>query len=1288
MQFLPVNNLQNGSRHERKLDVGMARYFGGFRDRLKKRSKHLPITIKDVEWVKVATTFSWSPARRDYLWQEPEDYLSSFLNNNETSYDEIQGDGSIDDSISLAGSAYDGPESLIRESDDEEMDGDDTIAYIPPYDFVPESAYNEENVLRPNIDVPAELPLLDEYKLEIISALQRRGIRIEISKIKLPTDLADQLHGYHEGLVSIDSYELRARLQKYKRQVIESYEQFNSASGHFGSSSDLLNDSNSVEVDATDELGQEENYESYILSSLNRLEESMKEDDVLQEDSELDVQAHNQAQESELTEPDPEIFENSDQALDVEASIRTTRHIETPPNTSDKLAEGLSGPDLNEIAHPEELPSSYADDSWLVLPVDSRKAGKVLENPDDQDDLLRKDQLQKDQLQEDPLQEDQLQEDPLRKDQLQKDQLQEDPLQKDQDDELATESGEGADAQMGRSDSTELLKALNTINSRFTESTTDDEELDLSGETLGAVDDNEANLSSDPFSSASPDEPLDINTLSNFLLKLRHEGDRTILDESHSAAETELPEDDIQAPSVATNEEFAPEPVDSIESSTPPPAEDAPKEEESLSAEAVEQRRAQYIAMQRKKLYSLIDDLEGNTTKAEPDQPAVNATEETAAPVADSVEQPEEKVEEAQTDAVLDIQNALLKSDKLEEEPEASLGKGLEVEAPANKISELEEVFAEVVEPVKESVSDEDPSAELENDDGQTFRDKPVKLESAIETDDASGDDFPLDEAVPENADLAARLGEEIENATQDTKEPETHVADSDISELKAAEIGSSSNEELEAVHSVEKVVEERKDQDNEASSRQEGKAEASSSEAHIVTPEQLVTKVGELKAKQENILDSKEYPVDHEIVKPEPQKRSFGSLDVRVSRPEEPIKSKQTARRTRSEREESLQNELSASLNPSEPVFSPEEKPGDDVKQKIIEPSDASSVIEDAQLKGAGPMSKQKEKQSQDLRRVSKEKTVMAEPQTTENEKPEISESSESTPHASDLPLETLPAEDRINERNENAEVGVSLVELVTEEEITERQKPDEGLTEADQVVPQDASLEGVIESLAFATEDPIPLKKIARIYSEILGVRMPTEKKVRAAIQGLNEEYEANGRSYRIKEWAGGIRMASHPQYARFIRALYKDHRPKKLSRTLMETLAIVAYSQPTTKPEIDFVRGVDSDYAVRKLLELGLIDIVGRSDSIGRPLLYGTSERFLEQFGLSEIGALPKLREVEDLLGDPAFKKERLQLLALEEMDTATSNDEEGAPVEAEESTKDSGEAIEDSNKPDPT
>jgi segregation and condensation protein B len=169
--------------------------------------------------------------------------------------------------------------------------------------------------------------------------------------------------------------------------------------------------------------------------------------------------------------------------------------------------------------------------------------------------------------------------------------------------------------------------------------------------------------------------------------------------------------------------------------------------------------------------------------------------------------------------------------------------------------------------------------------------------------------------------------------------------------------------------------------------------------------------------------------------------------------------------------------------------------------------------------------------------------------------------------------------------------------------------------------------------------------------VFADVSGQRRPTEAQVVSSVERLNTLYDASKRAFRVKIWAGGIRMATDPTYANYIREIYKQERPRKLSRTLMETLAIVAYSQPTTKPEVDFIRGVDSDYAIRKLLEMGLIDIVGRSEAIGKPLLYGTSERFLEQLGLSELAALPRLKEIEELLDDPSLQRERMHLLALE-------------------------------------
>jgi segregation and condensation protein B len=115
--------------------------------------------------------------------------------------------------------------------------------------------------------------------------------------------------------------------------------------------------------------------------------------------------------------------------------------------------------------------------------------------------------------------------------------------------------------------------------------------------------------------------------------------------------------------------------------------------------------------------------------------------------------------------------------------------------------------------------------------------------------------------------------------------------------------------------------------------------------------------------------------------------------------------------------------------------------------------------------------------------------------------------------------------------------------------------------------------------------------------------------------------------------------------------VQALFVGEQEVSLSRSLMETLAVVAYKQPVTRPEVDFVRGVNSDYAIRKLMEMNLVDVRGRADSLGRPLLYGTTNRFLEQFGLMDLDDLPTLREVEELLDDPSFDEERAKLLKLD-------------------------------------
>ncbi len=207
----------------------------------------------------------------------------------------------------------------------------------------------------------------------------------------------------------------------------------------------------------------------------------------------------------------------------------------------------------------------------------------------------------------------------------------------------------------------------------------------------------------------------------------------------------------------------------------------------------------------------------------------------------------------------------------------------------------------------------------------------------------------------------------------------------------------------------------------------------------------------------------------------------------------------------------------------------------------------------------------------------------------------------------------------------------------------------------------PIDRTLMQVAEAVIFAADNPVSPGRIADIVAEVTGQAAPSEDAVRKVVERLNETYAEQERAFEIHEWGGGYRMATRTEWSPFVQALFGQEQEKSLSRSLMETLAILAYRQPVTRPEVDFIRGVNSDYAIRKLLELGLADVKGRSDSLGRPLLYGTTTRFLDQFGLNSLDDLPTLREIEELLDEPHFDEERARLLALKG---------DGAPINGDE------------------
>lgn len=201
----------------------------------------------------------------------------------------------------------------------------------------------------------------------------------------------------------------------------------------------------------------------------------------------------------------------------------------------------------------------------------------------------------------------------------------------------------------------------------------------------------------------------------------------------------------------------------------------------------------------------------------------------------------------------------------------------------------------------------------------------------------------------------------------------------------------------------------------------------------------------------------------------------------------------------------------------------------------------------------------------------------------------------------------------------------------------------------ERENTVPESTpDFDAAVEALIFAAEEPIGAKTIAQSWAEATGLEEPKASEVDDAVQRINVILSDTGRPYGIERWGGGYRFATRKGVAPFLKALFVTDRQRKLSRTLMESLAILAYRQPVSRSELEFVRGVDCDYAVRKLLEYGLIDVVGRSERVGRPLLYGTTDRFLELFGLHTLDELPNLRELESILDDPAFQKEKAKLL----------------------------------------
>ena len=172
---------------------------------------------------------------------------------------------------------------------------------------------------------------------------------------------------------------------------------------------------------------------------------------------------------------------------------------------------------------------------------------------------------------------------------------------------------------------------------------------------------------------------------------------------------------------------------------------------------------------------------------------------------------------------------------------------------------------------------------------------------------------------------------------------------------------------------------------------------------------------------------------------------------------------------------------------------------------------------------------------------------------------------------------------------------------------------------------------IRAVIEALAFASPQPITPKEIARVLTGVAREDWQRE------LEGLKADYAKDERGLQLVEVAGGFQITTRPEYNDWVRELIDPRTPTRLSIQALETLAVIAYKQPVTLPEIIALRGVKSGGVVKTLLEKRLIRITGRKEVVGRPMLYGTTKQFLLHFGLKDLGELPRIEEFAEVLGE---------------------------------------------------
>ena len=168
--------------------------------------------------------------------------------------------------------------------------------------------------------------------------------------------------------------------------------------------------------------------------------------------------------------------------------------------------------------------------------------------------------------------------------------------------------------------------------------------------------------------------------------------------------------------------------------------------------------------------------------------------------------------------------------------------------------------------------------------------------------------------------------------------------------------------------------------------------------------------------------------------------------------------------------------------------------------------------------------------------------------------------------------------------------------------------------------------TVESVVEAVLFASDEPLSVQRLVNI------VEAGSIKQVRDCVKELNDKYRSNGSAFRIEQIAGGYQIMTLDVFGYWLKKLVRVRTETKLSQAALETLAIISYKQPVIRADIEAIRGVAAGEVIRNLMYKGLVKIVGRAEVLGRPMLYGTTKKFLDIFGLNTLKDLPKIEELK--------------------------------------------------------